>query len=300
MNGSGVDPDGLEHGDDERREDAATEGDQHVVDEQLPRESDEVHAALDPAPAAAGIRDAHDQPERDRQVQGRQRLGGAVRRERIDVGEHGRRDERKGQPTDGPGVQPSSPHEIAGHERQDEEAQVAGVEPGVVVQLQSEERRHLDRHGRRRRETERDDGIRSCRRLRLPGVGGGHHELLPEAIGVLARELPREGVEVTHALHRYEKCLIGGEASVDQHRDLLAQMVLQLRDVDGLDGLPAEEVAPPLVDLFLERYLVTWSRDRQAPCGNRRRPAGTGRASARQMSRSVASTACHCRCTSAS
>ena len=36
-------------------------------------------------------------------------------------------------------------------------------------------------------------------------------------------------------------------------RDLLAQMVFQLRHVDGVDRLPAAEVAPPLVDLLLER-----------------------------------------------
>ena len=46
----------------------------------------------------------------------------------------------------------------------------------------------------------------------------------------------------------------------DQHRDLLAQVVLQLRDVDGVDRLPAAEVAPPLVDLLLERYPVTVRR----------------------------------------
>ena len=38
--------------------------------------------------------------------------------------------------------------------------------------------------------------------------------------------------------------------------DLLAQMVLQLLHVDGVDRLPAAEVAPPLVDLLLERYPV--------------------------------------------
>ena len=79
---------------------------------------------------------------------------------------------------------------------------------------------------------------------------------------MLARELPREGVEVAHALHRHQERFIGGEPRVDQDRDLLAQMVFQLRDVDGVDRLPAAEVAPPLVDLFLERYCVTWSLHR--------------------------------------
>jgi hypothetical protein len=49
-------------------EHAAAERDQDVVDEQLAREADEVHAALDLAPAAARVRDTDDQPESDRQV----------------------------------------------------------------------------------------------------------------------------------------------------------------------------------------------------------------------------------------
>ena len=136
------------------------------------------------------------------------------------------------------------------------------------------------------------------------GVGGDDDELLPEPVRVLARELPREGVEVAHALHRDQERLVGGEPRVDQAGDLLAQMVLQLRHVDRVDRLPAAEVAPPLVDLLLERYRVTRSRHRQAPCGSGAADAGwlaaTGRESACQMPRSVASTACHCRRSSAS
>ena len=81
-------------------------------------------------------------------------------------------------------------------------------------------------------------------------------------------------------------------------------MVFQLRDIDGVDRLPAAEVAPPLVDLLLERYRVTWTGIAQAPCGSGAADAGwlagTGRESARQMPRSVASTACHCLRSSAS
>ena len=85
-------------------------------------------------------------------------------------------------------------------------------------------------------------------------------------------------------------------------RDLLAQVVLELRHVDGVDRLPAAEVAPPLVDLLLERHRVVRSRHRQAPCGSGAADAGwpDGRQSARQMPRSVASTACHCLRSSAS
>src|ERR687898_258669 len=87
-------------------------------------------------------------------------------------------------------VEPPFPGEIAGQEGQHEETQIAGVEAGVLVQVDPEERRHLDGERRHHRKTEGDDGIRSRRGLRLPGVGGGHHELLPEAVPVLARALP--------------------------------------------------------------------------------------------------------------
>ena len=292
----GVDPDALEEHHHERREDAAAERDQHVVDEELPGEADEVHAALDLAPAAAGVRDPHDQPERDRQVQRRQRLGGALRLERIDVGEDGGRDERRRQPTDRAGIQPSFPREVAGQQGQDEETQVAGVELGVLVQLHAEERRHLDGHGRRHRERERDDGVRPRPpRCGSPLAGGRHDQLLPEAIRVLARELPREGVELAHALHRHQERLVGGEPRVGQHRDLLAQMVLQLRDVDGVDRLPAAEVAPPLVDLLLELHRVDLEPRSQAPCagsGAGQRPGREAPARCRAAWRRPPATAC--------
>ena len=76
--------------------------------------------------------------------------------------------------------------------------------------------------------------------------------MLPEAVRMLTRELVREGVEVAHAFNRHRKRLLGGEPRVGQHLDLLAQVVLQLRYVDGVDRLPATEVAPPLVDLLIE------------------------------------------------
>ena len=82
---------------------------------------------------------------------------------------------------------------------------------------------------------------------------------------MLARELAREGVEVAHPLDRDEERLVGREARLGESRDLLAQMVLELRHVDGVDGLPAAEVAPPLVDLLLERRRLSRSGHRQAP-----------------------------------
>src|SRR3712207_7838186 len=136
----------------------------------ISREPNEVHAPPHLAPPAARVRDAHHQPERDRQVQRRKRLGVAARGEWIDVGEHTRRDERGGQPAEGAGVEPPLPGEIAGQEGQHEETKIAGVEAGVRVRLDPEERRHLDDYGRRHRKTEDDDGIRSGPRSWLPGI----------------------------------------------------------------------------------------------------------------------------------
>src|SRR3712207_8100348 len=68
----------------------------------ISREPNEVHAAAHLAPPAARVRDAHYQPERDRQVQRRKRLGVAARGEWIAVGEYTRRDECDGQAAEDP------------------------------------------------------------------------------------------------------------------------------------------------------------------------------------------------------
>jgi hypothetical protein len=73
---------------------------------------------------------------------------------------------------------------------------------------------------------------------------------------VLPREFPREGVEFAQALHRHQERFIGREPRIDEPRDLRAQMIFELRDIDLVDRLPTTEVAPPLFDLLLERYHV--------------------------------------------
>ncbi len=124
-------------------------------------------------------------------MQRHERLGGAAGHERIDVGEDGRRRERHRQPPQRAGIEPPFPGEVADQDRKYEKAHIAGVKTGVLIQLHPEQRRHLDGERRRRRETERNQGVRSPRSLRLPGVGARDDELLPEAVRVLARELPR-------------------------------------------------------------------------------------------------------------
>ena len=124
------------------------------------------------------------------------------------------------------------------------------VEAGVLVQLDPEERRHLDDQGRRHRKTEDDDGIRWAR-ARGPGIGGDNDELLPEAVEVLARELPeRASRSPMRFTATRNASSVSSPASTRPY--LLAQMVFQLRYVDGVDRLPAAEVAPPTVDLLLE------------------------------------------------
>src|SRR5439155_12100145 len=90
----------------------------------------------------------------------------------------------------------------------------------------------------------------------------------------------------------------GREPCIDETRDQLAQMVFQLRYVDRVNRLPTTEVAPPLVDLLLERYRVTWSLHRQASSGIGAADvawlAGPGMESANQMPCRVEFTAFHC------
>ena len=148
---------------------------------------------------------------------------------------------------------PPLPDEIAGQQGQHEEAQIAGIEAGILVQVDAEEGRQLDDQGRRHRKAEGDDGVRSRCSPWLLGLGGDDDQLLPEAVRVLTGELPREGVEAAHALHRHQERLVAGEPRINQDRYLLAQMVFQFRDINRVDRLPAAKVASPLVDLLLKR-----------------------------------------------
>ncbi len=167
--GLDVDADGIEDLRREGHQDPAAKRNQHVVDNELAGEADEVHAPRHLAPAAARISDAHDEPERDRQVQRGKRLGVAVRRERIDIGEERGGNERCREPTGSLRVQPPFPHEIARQQRQDEEAEVARVESLMRVQGDSKKRRQLDRHGGGDREAESNDGL--SKRVRVsPGA----------------------------------------------------------------------------------------------------------------------------------
>ncbi len=120
-----------------------------------------------------------------------------------------------------------------------------------VVNIDPEERRHLDGYGRGHRKADRNEGIGPAPRAALRGIRR-NDELLPEALRVLACELSRERVELTHALDRHKERFVSGEARIHQSRDLLAQMIFQLCHIDRVDRLTAPEVAPPQIDLLLE------------------------------------------------
>ena len=70
-----------------------------------------------------------------------------------------------------------------------------------------------------------------------------------------------------------------GEPGLDERRQLVAQMSLELLHVGAVKRLPAAQVRPPLRDLFLERAI------------------GEGRHAVHafiQIPRRVPSTTCHC------
>src|SRR2546426_11950812 len=94
----------------------------------------------------------------------------------------------------------------------------------MFVQLQPEQRGHLDGHCRSHRKTECDDDVCLARHSQLSGIRRHEQELFPETVRVRARELPREGVVAAHTLHRYQERFVGRKPRIDETRNLLAQM----------------------------------------------------------------------------
>jgi hypothetical protein len=254
-------PMAMEHRHREPREHAAAEGDEHVVDEQLPREAYEVHAAGAVEPLAAQVGDADDQPQRDREVQRTQQLGvaqllmrSAGEREGIDDGGGG--EEGDGQPDPAARRHPSLPEEIPREERQHEETGVAQVEGRVETQGDAEEHGCLDGEGRGHGQGKHDERFGTGDRRRRGIAVGRDDELLPQPIRVLPRELAREGIQAAHAFDRDQERLVLRQARPGEGTHLVAQMRLQLLDVGPGDGAPPAQVGAPLADLRFERRLV--------------------------------------------
>src|SRR5687768_17404769 len=244
-----------------------------------------------------------------------QDLRRALGLEGIDVCEYRARYEPRRQPALSGRSRSALPDEEGREEREDEEADIPRVESFVAVQREPEELRDLEGDRCQHRQPECDKGFAPGRPACLARIVGAHDELLPEPFRVLARELPRQRVEVAEALDRDQEGLVFAEIRSEERRDLLAQMVLQLLDVDWVDRLAVAQEAPPLSDLLLEPLLAVQRFHASASLHQRhgqRAAAGVnvsarkswvawkGSASADQIPRSVSSTACHCSRSSAS
>ena len=129
--------------------------------------------------------------------------------------------------------------------------------------------------------------------IRLPG----QHELLPQPLRVLARELPRQLVEAAHALDGDEERLVRPQARLGQLGDPGAEVVFQLLGVGLVQLAAAAHVGPPLGDLALQLVVA----------GERHRPASHAGAAIGRMDwvvvqtpRRASTTAAHWRRCSAS
>src|SRR5436305_544282 len=126
----------------------------------------------------------------------------------------------------------------------------------MLLELQPEQGGHFDRHGRGHCKAESDDDVCLARRSHLSGIGRHEQELVPETVRVRARELPRAGVVTAQALYGDQERFIGRKTGLDETRNLLAQTILKLHEIDGGVRLLAAEIAPPSFNLLLDRYRV--------------------------------------------
>ncbi len=211
-------------------------------------------------PAAAGIGDAHCQPECDGQVEHREDFGRALGGEGVDVCEEGGGDERHRDPAKGAAAELPLPGEVAGEDWQHKEADVPGEAAAVAVQI-DEYGTELDEDGGEHGERHRNHGIGAGRSAGL-GVVVHHDQLLPEPVGVFPGKFTRKCVELSHALNRHQKRLVGRQPASHECVDLLPQVILEFGDVDSVNGLAAAEVIAPLVDLGFERSRFMLSRHR--------------------------------------
>ncbi len=246
-------------------EHAAAERDQHVVDEPLAREADEVHAPLVRAERPAHVREGDDEPQHDGQMERDEHLGVRIRFPRIEVDDERRERERRRRQHPAARVELPSAREVPGEERQHEETEVPEEPVRLLVGEVRGEACDLNRDGRSQAEQERlEPAAGGARRL----VATAQDELLPEPPAVLARELPGQAVEVAHPLHGDEERLVVCEAGLVQLGDLVPEVILQLVDVVPVDARGVGDVRPPLRDLrlhALHRSGLPGGRQQQTP-----------------------------------
>ena len=172
-------------------------------------------------------------------------------RERGGVDRDGAAGEHQREPEAPSAVDAPLPGEVAGEQRQHEEAGVQGVE-GVLAEPAAEQLGDL--HGERRgdREAEDDGDLRAGRPRPVSLTVRLDDELFPEPLRVLAGEFARHRVQAAHALDGDQERFFPRQAGLDQRRDLVAKMALELVDVRRPDRRPAEQPGAPLRDLGFE------------------------------------------------
>ena len=236
-----VDPDGGEDPGGGAGQHSAAERDQTEVDDPLAGEAHEVHALGVGPPVAAGVSQPDGQPQQDGQVQRGQHL--CVRRvppavERVDVDDHRGCGERPGQQAQHEPAEPALPGEVAGQEREHQQADVAGVELAVVLEMHTEDLGRLDGHGcaagqrAHHRELAADLGTRGvgCQAQPLPESSGR----VRCGVGLLARfglggavEGCQRRIECAGSLGSYQERLVGFQPRVCEPDQMLPQPALQ-------------------------------------------------------------------------
>ncbi len=265
-------------------EDSRTEAEKRCVHDPFAGEPDEVHPTRSGRPAAADVGHPHEEPQDDRRVDRDDGLGGAVVDERVDVDHDSGHDERSDHRERGSRRDAALPTEIQCHERKYEQRGIADEHPF---------RHDLDgdADGRGGRDDEADhDSEFVTSSAQIAGWFRGQHQLLPQPVRVLAGELTRQRIDAAHALDGDQERFVVVEATGGEVGDLPAEVVFHLVGVGGGDGLMAENVSAPSVDLALELGLR----------GHARPSAAGGRATVRHTWSSASATTSHCDLRSAS
>ncbi len=220
----------------------------------------------------------------------------AARLEGKKIHEKGSHNERECQPETAETESTPFPDEVAGEQRQNQEADVPGIESVVGADVGvAEQLGNLD--GQRGGGGQTDDHSRldRCRPARLAVLVGNQDQLFPQTLRMLPRELARESVQAAHPLDSHQKGFVRRQAGVDQFLHLFPQVNFQLFHVRGEYCPATAQVSPPLRNLSLQSLLSSpgCAHSLQPSCISGC-PCATGHLS-NQTARRVASTTCHCR-----
>ena len=96
-------------------------------------------------------------------------------------------------------------------------------------------------------------------------VIGRDHQLLPQPVRMLARELQGQGIDASHALDRDQEGFVTSQSCAGEFTDLVTQMVLELGHVSRDPTVQVTaQVFAPLRDLVFERRAVGEGRSCRA------------------------------------